>query len=160
MRPCHCNCVSCMQKEVEDRREHVRKVVSLLTPTSDTTQSRFVSTAALQQWVNARPADLEPVDNSALLCSHNRLSPTSWQDCKRISAEAWHLIRGHCGGGPELALTDLCEHCSRRELQTLVKRYSSLPAPFCAGLNGWHTDHPPIFLKPMFCFIFVFCHHI
>nr|XP_024214128.1 ubiquitin carboxyl-terminal hydrolase 48-like isoform X2 [Halyomorpha halys] len=71
-----------------------------------------ISVKWLSLWLTNSKEDFEPVDNSPLLCSHNRLNPDLVSNAKYITTAAADSIFGKYGGGPRLPASEaLCRDC-------------------------------------------------
>ena len=114
------------QEEVERRRQLIQQIASQLPVAPMEPDCRFVETAWLNEWVNARPDKARPIDNASLYCEHYSLNPASWCDMKRVSVSGWHALRTAARGGPELTLQQLCESCTRQQLGDIVARCAAL----------------------------------
>lgn len=71
-----------------------------------------ISVKWLNLWLANSKEEFEPVDNSPLLCSHNRLNPDLVSNAKYITTAAADTIFGKYGGGPRLPASEaLCRDC-------------------------------------------------
>ena len=83
-------------------------------------QLRFVSAEWLQRFMAREQCG--PIDNSALLCAHGRLSPAAVAVCgKCVLPSAWERLAACFGGGPELTLcSSACLDCVREACRQRV----------------------------------------
>eukprot|EP00026_Physarum_polycephalum_P000821 Phypoly_transcript_00822.p1 GENE.Phypoly_transcript_00822~~Phypoly_transcript_00822.p1 ORF type:complete len:1300 (+),score=300.82 Phypoly_transcript_00822:456-3902(+) len=74
----------------------------------------WISTEWLSSWLKATP-DLTQIDNTKIICEHNRVDPSKITDMKRISRAVWeHLNTQQYAGGPELTENEYCIDCIYR----------------------------------------------
>jgi hypothetical protein len=131
---------SCLKAAVEDRREHIKQVVSVIKPDlSDPDDAYFIDTEWLTKWANAPPSEeLPTLDNKNLMCEHGNLDPLAWDSAKRISGAAWRKLKEQWDGGPELTHNDLCLECTRTQLEEIVQKYAF---PFSCSLSVPVSPH-------------------
>jgi hypothetical protein len=122
---------SSLKAAVEDRREHIKQVVSVIKPNLNDPDDVYLIVAEwLSKWANTPPSEEMPaLDNKDLLCDHGHLDPLAWDSAKCISGAAWRMLKEQWDGGPELTQKDLCLECTRTQLEEIVQR-CSLPLSF------------------------------
>lgn len=83
------------------KQEDIQRVYSLLKP-SDCDESEWVATDWLKKWMSEKTSHVPPIDNSCLMCKHQRLDPCRIQLSKRISSKAGDILFKKYGGLPRL----------------------------------------------------------
>lgn len=140
-----------MRDAVQERRAHIRSVISVMAPTADKPEdSYFVDSEWLARWANTPPEEeLPPIDNSDLMCPHGKLEPTAWSMAKRISGEAWAALHEQWRGGPVLPLDSLCKQCTQEQLQQIVA--ACVPRSCCLPCTDASATSVCLLLAKGFC---------
>lgn len=105
-------------KDVKERREEVRSVLSEAPSRSPEEPYFWISTEWLRHWAD----DICPpiIDNSSIQCLHGKVPASKIGHMKRLSANAWTMLLSKHGGGPVLANNDYCSDCLIHEASTMV----------------------------------------
>jgi hypothetical protein len=103
-----------IEAEVGARRREVRETLTSAAAGPAEWDFRWISTEWLRCWADSKDPP-GPIDNTPLLCEHNKLPPQSVPLMKRINKETWAELEKRHGGGPELSAGDGCEECIRRD---------------------------------------------
>ncbi|KAI5753412.1 hypothetical protein M8J77_000039 [Diaphorina citri] len=78
---------------------------------------QVISVASLTSFLQNKS---EPVDNTPLLCPHQKLSPSMVRSCKYISTEGAAKLFDHLSGGPQLFLLEsICHECVQAKCEFL-----------------------------------------
>ncbi|XP_024527691.1 ubiquitin carboxyl-terminal hydrolase 26 [Selaginella moellendorffii] len=96
------------EQRIVERRAEVREVLANARPTAP--KGFWISAEWLRNWTDS----LKPpsaIDNSILLCEHERVSPKSIQLMKCISDAAWQSLHSKYGGEPVLTMESCCFEC-------------------------------------------------
>ncbi|GAB4823725.1 hypothetical protein N2152v2_010771 [Parachlorella kessleri] len=108
-------------QRTQQRQEEVRSVVEAAVVLQEDDPGRYVASAWLHSWAEADGSStIDPIDNSALLCTHGKLDPNKTQDMRHISTPAWEQLRSSYKGGPELQPRDACPTCLAAKLDAVV----------------------------------------
>lgn len=73
----------------------------------------WISLDWLQRWVKGdiETAEAKEIDNSLLVCAHNKLGLEKVENMKCISRDGWKFLHEKYGGGPELDQNSYCQTC-------------------------------------------------
>ena len=85
-----------------------------LAPISGSTGNRkfcWISKDWLSNWIKNGDSNIE-IDNSGLLCSHEKVNPAMLGNMKQISMDCWKFLHDNYGGGPVLTDEDCCLSCA------------------------------------------------
>ncbi|KAL3527978.1 hypothetical protein ACH5RR_012634 [Cinchona calisaya] len=99
----------CELNRIMERRQEVRSVLSEAPVQSLDKQYFWISSDWLRQWADSIVSFT--IDNSAILCSHGKVSVSKVGSMKRLSAEAWTMLFSKYDGGPALSKDDNCNDC-------------------------------------------------
>ncbi|XP_014681715.1 PREDICTED: ubiquitin carboxyl-terminal hydrolase 48-like [Priapulus caudatus] len=99
------------------KQMQVREMYNLLQD-KDEVLPDWIAAQWISDWL-ANPDAERSVDNSALLCSHGKLSPDEIVKAKCISSEGAAVIYAKFGGGPRLAGDVLCRECVIERCQSI-----------------------------------------
>lgn len=97
-------------KEVVQAHEKEYEELVKVFPPSCKEDIYWISTTWLRKWVAGE--DVPPIDNSRVLCSHEKLSPYEVRYMKQISKQAWEILLAKYGGGPTAPQSNACATCS------------------------------------------------
>lgn len=109
-----------LEKErVTGRREEVREVLAKA-PIRDKNQPAYwISSQWLRAWAdNSKPPG--DIDNTGLLCEHDKFPPRSVPLAKLISEWSWKQLYKQYGGGPLLSLESRCRDCIYNDVSTAL----------------------------------------
>jgi hypothetical protein len=103
-----------IEAKVGARRREVREILTSAAAGPAEWDFRWVSTEWLRYWADNKDPP-GPIDNTPLLCEHEKVPPQSVPLMKRINKETWAELEKRHEGGPELSAGDCCEECMRRD---------------------------------------------
>lgn len=95
---------------IGERKEEVRSILALATAKALEEPFFWISTEWLRSWADSLTPPAS-IDNSPLLCPHQKVSPKSLPVMKRISAKAWKQLEALYKGGPAISGDDYCVEC-------------------------------------------------
>ncbi|XP_008219811.1 PREDICTED: ubiquitin carboxyl-terminal hydrolase 26 isoform X1 [Prunus mume] len=103
---------------ITERRQEVRSILSEA-PVRSLEESFFwISTDWLRQWADNM---ISPVlDNTSILCSHEKVPASKVGSIKRLSAKAWTKLFSKYEGGPILASDAYCMVCLTEGARNVV----------------------------------------
>ncbi|ELU17396.1 hypothetical protein CAPTEDRAFT_178380 [Capitella teleta] len=105
-----------------DRVAEVKNILSKLpAPSGELKNSEWILSGWIQKWLGCDHSHQVPkIDNSSLLCIHNRLNPDMVNAAKCISEEASELIYAKYEGGPRLKVeASLCQDCVKERCKEI-----------------------------------------
>ncbi|KAG0615456.1 hypothetical protein M758_5G042500 [Ceratodon purpureus] len=95
---------------IAERKEEVRSILALAPAKSLEEPFFWISTEWLRSWADSLTPPA-PVDNTPLLCPHQKVTPKSLPIMKRITAKAWKQLEALYKGGPAISGDDYCADC-------------------------------------------------
>ncbi|KAL0101386.1 hypothetical protein PUN28_018901 [Cardiocondyla obscurior] len=113
------------QKEIEDQNSKRQFIIDLYnTIHSIVSWSNYyywIPTDWLSKLLNGHSSSVDvcPIDNSTIMCSHNRLDPLKVNRMKCMPQLAAEMLYDRYQGGPRLDQTSLCEICVKRRYKLL-----------------------------------------
>lgn len=110
-----------MQRQVDTRKEIVKHAIEASKSLDCGDEGKFIVSNWLDVWANAEPKDPVPAaDNSPLLCNHGQFDPARVKASKRLASAVYDQILESFGGGPTLALKDICKTCLLQQLNSVI----------------------------------------
>ncbi|XP_013784550.1 ubiquitin carboxyl-terminal hydrolase 48-like [Limulus polyphemus] len=91
------------------RQTEIRTLYDIL-PATEGNPHEWISSEWLMKWLNADVGQVEAIDNSSVLCLHNKLHPDKVTNVKCINQQAADQLFEKYGGGPRLR-DALCTKC-------------------------------------------------
>jgi ubiquitin C-terminal hydrolase len=118
----HKKIVDDTHRAIDRRRKLVRDVLESSKKIEEgEDEGLLVTLSWLESWVNSEPKDsISAIDNSALLCPHDKLDPSKVQASKRLSTGAWQQLYEMYGGGPMLGASSTCRDCLLEQLDSIL----------------------------------------
>lgn len=115
---------SFQQKVIEDqnsKRQFVVDIYNMIQSTTDWCRYYWIPNDWLTKWLSMHSTTdgIPPIDNSTLMCSHQRLDPLKVNRVKCVPATAAEILYEKYRGGPRLDQTSLCEVCVKRRCKLL-----------------------------------------
>ncbi|XP_014249269.1 ubiquitin carboxyl-terminal hydrolase 48-like isoform X1 [Cimex lectularius] len=105
------------------------EIVSLLyslpvEQTTDFEKWEIIPSSWLVQWLGNVTAPVQPIDNTKIVCSHNKLNPNCVTSAKYINRETGNILFEKYSGGPRLIAVDsLCKDCVLTKCKGIRFRY-------------------------------------
>ncbi|XP_046671625.1 ubiquitin carboxyl-terminal hydrolase 48-like isoform X2 [Homalodisca vitripennis] len=109
-----CEEIASSKKRGQERQEQQWQLYNSLSVdgSDDLSEVEAVSTDWLVSWLDSRTDVLRQIDNTRLVCPHDRLDPCVVTGAKYVSSLAADVLYDHYGGGPRLRMSDaMCEQC-------------------------------------------------
>jgi len=110
---------------IKIKKQHV---LSFIHPKNEKDEFFWISTEWITDWINGK-INLSPIDNSLLLCDHQKLDPKKTNKMKLISKDAWQYFVDNYKGGPALSSQSdyyPCEYCCVAICKALQEENSKL----------------------------------
>jgi ubiquitin carboxyl-terminal hydrolase 48 len=108
------------QQVMEARRDQIRKIYDKLVCREPTDKFEFIDKNWLQNWLtnSSTSAKFPPIDNSNLLCVHDKLDFRKLDQVKCVRTEGADLLYKEFGGGPRLQ-DAMCRKCVELEVELI-----------------------------------------
>jgi ubiquitin carboxyl-terminal hydrolase 48 len=91
--------------------EKLWKDIAVMDP-SVSSKCYWISLDWLKSWIKGEcEVQEKPIDNTSLVCRHEKLDPRKLASAKRINPDVWDVLYEKYKGGPELTQESYCKQC-------------------------------------------------
>eukprot|EP01087_Luapelamoeba_hula_P023269 TRINITY_DN851_c2_g1_i2.p1 TRINITY_DN851_c2_g1~~TRINITY_DN851_c2_g1_i2.p1 ORF type:complete len:1086 (-),score=209.31 TRINITY_DN851_c2_g1_i2:28-3285(-) len=97
---------------IDKEKAEFSRIFKLLPAKLKSRDFYWISAEWLRKWIKG-DEPIGPIDNSKLLCKHNKVNIDETNK-KRISTDAWAFLHAQYGGGPALTYMDCCLTCCKK----------------------------------------------
>lgn len=134
---------------INTRKNQIRAIYEKLVCRDPTEKFEFIDKKWLQRWLtnSSSSAKFDPIDNSHLLCIHDKLDFRKIDQVKCVRSEGADMLYNEFGGGPRLQ-DAMCQRCVELEVRLIQlkerlkeeQKFITSQAKFKLGANYDFAD--------------------